>query len=79
MALRGSDVLPPLEHVQTVPLLEATQSRLTLLAKRAVGPECSTWNIRPELKTIPPRIHRLRYFPLCAQPTWPPDARNRLM
>jgi 16S rRNA (guanine527-N7)-methyltransferase len=29
--------LPPLEHVQTVPLLEATQSRLTLLAKRPVG------------------------------------------
>ena len=28
---------PPLELVQTVPLLEATQSRLTLLAKRSVG------------------------------------------
>jgi 16S rRNA (guanine527-N7)-methyltransferase len=27
--------VPPLEHVQTVPLLEATQSRLTLLSKTA--------------------------------------------
>lgn len=28
-------LVPPLEHVQTVPLLEATQSRLTLLSKTA--------------------------------------------
>jgi hypothetical protein len=32
-------VLPPLEFVQTVPLVEATQSRLTIIAKRAVGSE----------------------------------------
>jgi 16S rRNA (guanine527-N7)-methyltransferase len=44
MLFRGPDgtpdtptFFPPLEHVQTVPLLEATQSRLTLLAKRPVG------------------------------------------
>lgn len=30
-------VLPPLEFVQTVPLVEATQSRLTIIAKRAIG------------------------------------------
>jgi 16S rRNA (guanine527-N7)-methyltransferase len=44
MLFRGSDGLgeaqafyPPLEHVQTVSLLEATHSRLTVLAKRPVG------------------------------------------
>jgi 16S rRNA (guanine527-N7)-methyltransferase len=44
MLFRGPDgtpdtptFFPPLEHLQTVPLLEATQSRLTLLAKRPVG------------------------------------------
>jgi 16S rRNA (guanine527-N7)-methyltransferase len=44
MLFRGSDGMsetpmfyPPLQHVQTVPLLDATQSRLTLLAKRPVG------------------------------------------
>jgi len=44
MLFRGPDgvaesqtFFPPLEHVQTIPLLEATQSRLTLLAKRVVG------------------------------------------
>jgi 16S rRNA (guanine527-N7)-methyltransferase len=44
MLFRGPDgtadtptFFPPLEHIQTVPLLEATQSRLTLLAKRPVG------------------------------------------
>jgi 16S rRNA (guanine527-N7)-methyltransferase len=44
MLFRGPDGLsesqafyPPLEHVQTVPLLEATQSRLTVLAKRPIG------------------------------------------
>jgi 16S rRNA (guanine527-N7)-methyltransferase len=34
----GSDlqlVLPPLEHIQTIPLLEATQSRLMILRKRS--------------------------------------------
>jgi len=31
------EVLPPLEFVQTVPLVDATQSRLTIIAKRAVG------------------------------------------
>jgi 16S rRNA (guanine527-N7)-methyltransferase len=43
MLFRGPDgaaesqtFFPPLEHVQTVPLLEATKSRLTLLAKRTV-------------------------------------------
>jgi 16S rRNA (guanine527-N7)-methyltransferase len=38
----GSDldlILPPLEHVQTIPLLEATQSRLMLLRKRIPEPE----------------------------------------
>jgi 16S rRNA (guanine527-N7)-methyltransferase len=41
MLFRGPDgaaesqtFFPPLEHVQTLPLLEATQSRLTILAKR---------------------------------------------
>jgi len=44
MLFRGPDgtadapaFFPPLELVQTVPLLEATQSRLTMLAKRPVG------------------------------------------
>ena len=44
MLFRGPDgvaesqtFFPPLEYVQTVPLLEATQSRLVLLAKRPVG------------------------------------------
>jgi 16S rRNA (guanine527-N7)-methyltransferase len=44
MLFRGPDgvsesqtFFPPLEHVQTVPLLEATHSRLTLLAKRPIG------------------------------------------
>jgi 16S rRNA (guanine527-N7)-methyltransferase len=44
MLFRGADGMsdappfyPPLEHLQTVPLLDATQSRLTLLAKRPVG------------------------------------------
>jgi 16S rRNA (guanine527-N7)-methyltransferase len=44
MLFRGPDgqadsqpVYPPLEHVQTVPLLDTTQSRLTLLAKKKVG------------------------------------------
>jgi 16S rRNA (guanine527-N7)-methyltransferase len=34
---------PPLEHLQTVPLLEATQSRLTVLSKRPVGGRGSTF------------------------------------
>ena len=36
-----SMIVPPLEYRETVPLVEALQSRLTVLAKRA---ERSTWN-----------------------------------
>jgi 16S rRNA (guanine527-N7)-methyltransferase len=44
MLFRGPDgvaesqtFFPPLEHVQTVPLLETTQSRLIILSKRPIG------------------------------------------
>jgi 16S rRNA (guanine527-N7)-methyltransferase len=44
MLFRGADgasevpaYLPPLDHIQTVPLVDTTQSHLTLLGKRPVG------------------------------------------
>ena len=52
MLFRGPDgsgetppFYPPLELVQTVPLLEATQSRLTVLAKRPVGVRTEVFGI----------------------------------
>ena len=42
-------VVLPLEWLETVPLVESLQSRLTTLVKRHIGLalECSTWNIEP--------------------------------